>query len=106
MTDDSKRIEAAAESALYKFTAGSTLYEENHFREGFKAGIAWRDRPGNESDEVRALADALELAQKHLPHLDALPRKTETEVGAAVKAVDKALRQWRARKGSNGNDNR
>lgn len=33
-----RAIEAAAEKALYEFTAGGTPYEEEHFRQGFKAG--------------------------------------------------------------------
>lgn len=40
---------------------------------------------------TQRLRAALILAQRHLPKLDSLPFKTETEIGLCVKAIEKAL---------------
>jgi hypothetical protein len=34
-------LKQASEKALYDYTAGSTAYEEEHFRKGFEAGAKW-----------------------------------------------------------------
>jgi hypothetical protein len=50
------RVEQAAEAALYKYTAGGTPYEEEHFKQGFANGY----RSALDSPEVREMRRQLQ----------------------------------------------
>lgn len=57
-----KTLERMAEEALWKYTAGGTPYEEEHFKQGYLAGA----RAALASPEVRAMREAFANALSYL----------------------------------------
>lgn len=61
----------AAEAALYAYTAGSTAYEEEHFRQGFAKGAAWALQQSKERGEADQRSDSAQMLLAELKHREA-----------------------------------